>query len=297
MKKVIRWVDFLRPKMNLRHRGALFEYTIFSGIVSLVSIVLIVASVIYFARPLIWRQKPTTNIYEAFSKDNYTFPINSSFYTHFITFSDLNFQTTNELDFTYLRIIGGRFGLNAYEFLNERESEVEEYWIYGKCDQSDFVNISDPYVLALYNDSACIKKYYNVEENKYYDKNDINFRWPVLLSQDNSSIGLEKNQFNILIEKCHQKTLDLLLGQGYRCKNDSEIYDYIEKGRRVFFSFLNYDVDLYNYKNPNSSYWITMENRLYNDYMTVIKTTNSPLMIKTNKGVIFDHTEKKFIMN
>ena len=71
MKKVVRWVDYLKPGMNLKHRGLLFEYTIFSGIVSFISIVLIVASVFYFLRPLIWRERPTTNIYETSTKETY----------------------------------------------------------------------------------------------------------------------------------------------------------------------------------------------------------------------------------
>ena len=144
MKKIIRWVDFLKPGMNLKHRGLLFEYTIFSGIVSFVSIVLIVASVFYFLRPLIWRERPTTNIYEASSQENYTYPINSSFYNHFVTFSDFDYNIDNDgLDLTYFRIIGGKFGLNDYELSYQREIELEDYWIYGKCDETDFNNIKE----------------------------------------------------------------------------------------------------------------------------------------------------------
>ena len=293
MKKIIRWVDFLRPGMNLKHRGLLFEYTIFSGIVSFVSIVLIVASVFYFLRPLIWRERPTTNIYEASSQENYTYPINSSFYNHFVTFSDFDYNIDNDgLDLTYFRIIGGKFGLNDYELSYQREIELEDYWIYGKCDETDFNNIKEE-EYEVYNISNCIQKYYNSQEKKYYDKNDANFKWPVL-----SSKGIEgdhdNNIFSIIIEKCHQKTLDLMLGEGYQCKNDSEIKDYIDKGQRVFLTFFDYDVNLDNYDKPNSSFWYSGEERLYNDFIAINKMTYSPSIITTDKGIIFNRNKDVF---
>ena len=290
MKKVIRWVDYLKPSMNLKHRGLLFEYTIFSGIVSFISIVLIVASVFYFLRPLIWRERPTTNIYETSTKENYTYSINSSFYSHFITFSDFDYNITNDgLDLTYFRIIGGKFDINEYEITNQRVFEYQDYWIYGQCDKTDFNNIKEEYFDVI-NKSNCIKKYYNAEQKKYYDKNDTNFKWPVLSSK---GIGQEQenNIFSIIIEKCHQKTLDLMLGEGYQCKNDSEIKDYIEFGKRVFLTFFDYDVNLDNYENPYSSFWYSEEERLYNDYMTINKMTYTPSIITTDRGVIISRNK------
>ena len=50
---------------------------------------------------------------------------------------------------------------------------------YSKC---DYYMISNENILsnAILNKSACIKKFYNPQEGKYYDINDANFIWPVL---------------------------------------------------------------------------------------------------------------------
>ena len=287
--KVIRSIDYLRPKMQLRHRGVLFERSIFSAIISLISIVVIIAAIVYFSRPLLFRQKPTTNIYEAFSRDNYTFSINSSFYSHFITISDYYFSTGEYVDLEYFRIIGMKSSLIEYQLL--KGLDIDDYWIYGPCDENDF-KINDETVQLYFKDSFCIKKFFNSKDEKYYDKNDKEFQWPILSTKETGE-GYSNSEYNIIIEKCEQNTLDLILGEGHQCKNDSEIYDYIEKGRRVILSYLDYDINLYDYDNPNSSSWETMEDKMYNDYLIMNRMKNNPLIVKTNKGIIFERAKKE----
>ena len=275
--------------MHLEHRGVLFERSIFSAIISLISIVIIIAGIVYFSTPLLFRQKPTTNIYEAFSGDNYTFPINSSFYSHFITISDYYFSTGEYVDLEYFRIIGTKSSLVEYQLFKGYDDE--DYWIYGPCDENDF-KINDEFLQIFFKDSFCIKKFFNSNDEKFYDKNDKEFQWPILSSKETGE-GDSNSEYNIIIEKCEQTTLDLILGEGHQCKNDSEIYDYIEQGRRVFLSYLDYDINLYDYDNPNSSSWQTMDDTMYNNYLIFNRIKNNPLIIKTNKGVIFERAKKE----
>ena len=296
--KVIRWVDFLRPKMNLKHRGTLFEKSILTPIVSLISILVIIASIVYFSRPLLFRQKPTIHIYEEFSQDNYTFSLNSSFFSHFVTFINNYYVPVDKMNLEYFRIIGVKGNLDTYQLLEQRIFDIDDYWIYGECDEIDLKiedSDDDDYnkiFQEFYNNSFCIKKFYSSQERKYYDKNDIGFQWP-LLSTLETKEGYDNSEYTIIIEKCLQTTLDLILGEGYQCKNDSEIYDYIEQGNKVMFSFLDYDVNLYDYDNPISTNWHSTIDKMYDGFMTTNTMVNNPLMIKTNKGVIFNKVKKK----
>ena len=290
MSSFFRWIDFLKPKISLMHRGDVFEYSPFTGIVSLVQIILTIASIFYFSKSIIWRQQPTTHIYEGYSEDKGFFSVNSSSFSHFITFNSYNISNLIDNDFNSFLIIGMEDNLNYYVNLYKNNKSEINHWLYGPCDKTDFQKINNIFEEMIYNSSACIKKYYNSDDNKYYDKNDKNFKWPQL------TYGNEKGnnkQYSVIIQKCEEDTINLILGEGSHCRSDLEIENILDSGRWVLFNFLDYDIDLYDYNHPNSSYWYTMENNINNDYLTLNYINFNPITVKTNKGIVFERTEKK----
>ena len=296
MKRFIKSIDFLKPKVNLGHKGDLFNYSVFSGIVSICYIIIVIASIVYFAKPLVKREKPTTNIYDAFTNENYTFALNSSYFGHFITLLNNSYEFPDFNFFEYFQIIGGLFALEEYEYYKAYGKIVEnDHWVYGPCDDSDY-SIKDETIHSYFEFSFCIKKYYDSRKKVYYDKKDSNFKYPILASKRDSS-DENVNHFCIIMEKCEQSILDIMAGEGHQCKNESEIEDFIdEQGIKIIFSFLEYDINLYDYSNPESSFWETISTNLNSfNYLSAMKVKINPVIIKTFKGVIFNKVDKKLL--
>ena len=57
-------------------------------------------------------------------------------------------------------------------------------------------------------------------EKKYYNTGDVNFRWPKLKYGTFNSF----NEFyNVIIEKCEDNILNMIMGNDNHCKNENEI--------------------------------------------------------------------------
>ena len=106
MSSFFRWIDFLKPNVGLAHRGDIFQYSPFTGIVSLIQIILTIASIVYFSKSIISRQQPTTHIYEGYSEDKGSFSINSTSFSHSITFNTYNATSLVDNEFESFLIIG-----------------------------------------------------------------------------------------------------------------------------------------------------------------------------------------------
>ena len=68
--------------------------------------------------------------------------------------------------------------------------------------------------------SVCIKKFYNSEDGKYYETNNPNFRWPRL---EHGNSHPDAISYSIVMERCKEETLELLLGEGNTCKDDETV--------------------------------------------------------------------------
>jgi len=140
--------------------------------------------------------------------------------------------------------------------------------------------------------SACIKKYFDSEEKKYYNKNESKFKWPVIAHGSNNF----NNQFySIYMGKCKEDILKLILGDGHHCKNDSEIDEYFNgEGSKVLnFYFVDNNVNILNYKNPLSKYINKIDNKIYQNQYPINNINFNPLTIKTNKGLLFDNIKRE----
>ena len=65
--------------------------------------------------------------------------------------------------------------------------------------------------------SVCIRIFYNSLEHKYYDTGHPNFRWPIL---EHGNAHPNATSYSVVMEKCEEETLELILGKGNKCKNE-----------------------------------------------------------------------------
>ena len=79
--------DYLSPNVTFYYKGYLSHSSIFSGILSIFSFILIIIIAIYFSLDIIQREHPTAFYFNRFEEDVGTFPLNSSSFFHFISLS------------------------------------------------------------------------------------------------------------------------------------------------------------------------------------------------------------------
>ena len=147
-------------------------------------------------------------------------------------------------------------GLEDYfEFyLNDNNLSHYDHWLYGKCNNIiDIEELGNVIQYDFFENSACIRKYFNKEEQKYYNIGDPKFRWPVIA---HGTYNDKAKLYNIIAEKCEESTLNLILGEGYQCKKTSEL-EYNQNSTfygDIYLYIINHYVDISNYSNPYKKY-------------------------------------------
>jgi hypothetical protein len=91
------------------------------------------------------------------------------------------------------------------------------------------------------------------------------------------------------LEKCEDETLELILGKGSKCKNDSEIEKYFSGKWGILLYFIDHYIDILDYKEPNQKYFYSIENTLNKERYSINHINFNPSSIITNNGIIFDH--------
>ena len=104
---LFRKLDLLSPPITFYHRGYLSHPSILSGILSIVSMILILILAVYYSLEIIQRKNPKIFSYTTFVEDAGTFAMNSSHLFHFISMSSIfNNFIIDGVNFSHFRIVG-----------------------------------------------------------------------------------------------------------------------------------------------------------------------------------------------
>jgi len=289
----IKRLDYLSPPITFYHQGLLFHSSFVSAILSIISITLIIILIMHYSLELINKKNPKSHSYYTFIEDSGIFPLNASSLFHFVTVASKENNFTNDgIDFSLFRI----FGLEDYFEIYLTDNNLSHYnhWLYGKCNSIiDIEGLGNVIQYDFFEKSACIRKYFNKEEQKYYNIGDPQFRWPVISHgtfSDNGKI------YNIIAEKCEESTLNLILGEGYKCKKTSEFkysQNYTFYGE-MFLYIINHYVDILNYTNPYKKYIEMVGNVLLSNLYSISHLNFNPSLIKTYNGLISDESDDQY---
>ena len=290
--KLLKNIDFLSPDITLYHKGYHSHSSWMSGIISLIQVIILIFCGIYYFLDLIYHREPKAYYYNRFIEDAGFYPINSSSFFHFISIStEKDSMTEYDFDFLSFRVIG----LDSYyiDYLESKNLSNYDHWLYGKCDNLMEKNGIDSIMTSstLQNfqnkkNFACIKKFYDSKIGKYFIIGDENFRWP------NISYGLanpKRTYYSILIEGCSQDSLDeIFIDNKNKCL-DNEQRNNLSDGHHAFhFNFINHDIDVLNYKEPNKKYINSVENAIDKDNYSANHINLDPILITTHDGIAFD---------
>ena len=289
----IKKLDFLSPQITFYHQGLLFHSSFVSGIISIISIILIIILAVYYSMELIQKKDPKSFSYNTFIEDSGIFPMNASSLFHFISLATKENNLNNEgIDFSLFRIIGLEDHFEFY--LNDNNLSHYNHWLYGKCNSKiDAEGLGNLIQFDYFEKSACIRKYFNKEEQKYYNVGDSNFRWPVI---SHGTISMNGKLYNIFAEKCKESTINLILGEGHHCKNTSE-FEYNQNHTfygEIYLNIINNYVDISNYSNPYKKYFEIIGNVLLSNLYSVNHINFNPSVIKTYNGLISNKYEEKY---
>ena len=105
------------------------------------------------------------------------------------------------------------------------------------------------------------------------------------------------NEFYLVImEKCDENTLNIIMGEGYHCKKNIELNEYFKYGA-IHFYFIDQYVDVLNYKEPNRKYFYRIESKISKDSLSQNHLNFNPSIIKTYNGLLWEHKdiEKSYV--
>ena len=287
---IFKQLDFISPTVTFYHKGNLSHSSILSGILSLFTFILIIMIAVNFSFELFKRQNPNVSYFNSFEEDAGIIPLNSSSLFHFISLEINTKRFYDEgVDFQSFRIIG----LETYyqQYLMNKNLSKFDHWLYGYCDkEKDTKNINNLINLSFFPISACIRKFFNSTEQKYYDTGDHNFRWPVIA---HGTYNSDNKFYCIVIEKCAEETINLILNDNKHCRNDDEIKEIIGFNSASHFYFIDNSIDVLNYTNPISKFLYRVDNSMQSNNYLISHLNFNPTLIKTNKGFVFDNIDDK----
>ena len=280
---LLRKIDLISPPITLYHKGENSHSSIFSGILTIIVYSICLTFGVLYAIDFFKKASPRVCYYNRYVEDAGEFPVNSSSMFNFIQIIDTKLNIPDIVDFDLIRIIGLEETIDLYEINNDL-SKIN-HWIYGPCNNStDTEGITNLINFEHFTESACIRKYYNKDKNKYYNTNDKEFIWPNIL---HGCSHPNRTFYGIIMEKCRNNTLKLL-SDGKLCKSNEEIIEYI-KERSVNFQLIDQYTDILNYSTPYRKYFYSISNGLFEESYTTNHLNLNPTTLISDEGYFIEN--------
>ena len=288
----IKKLDLLSPKITLYYKDYDSHASMISGILNIISFFILLSFSGYFISSLIKKEEPKTIFFNNYKEDIGIYEVNSSSFFHFLSIEEKGRKFINKgFDFSKFKIIG--FNTYFESYLYSKYMLHFDHWIYGKCKNENYTKeIKDKNLdnYEFFGDSACISKYYNHNDKKYFNFGETGFKWPEIAHGKNN----KNNKFyNIIIGKCDEDILKLILGEDedYKCENESTIKNFIESETPRTFNLYFKDnyINILNYNNPISNYFNLIENLMNFDKYSIDNLNFIHSTVQTDVGTFYDN--------
>ena len=281
----IKKLDMLSPPITLYFKGENQHSSIFGGILSFIAYTLVFIAGVYYALEFINKENPKAYFFNRYVIDAGTFPVNSSSMFNFIQIADTNKNEEIPFDFSVFRAIGLDDVVYEDYYLNPNIVEEKDHWIYGYCNNnSDTEGISYLIHFNYYEQSACIRKFYDKNKKKYFNTGEEGFRWPII---EKGCSNPNRTYYGIILQRC-DKVPELVKSQGFECKSDSYISDYIDKVS-LKFQIIDHYADMLNYKMPFTKYFYEVTSAIRNGVFIINHLNFNPANMLTHNGIFFDN--------
>ena len=276
--------DWISPPITIYFKGESSHVSIYSAILSIVAYVIVVVAIFYYALEFINRESPKAYFFTRYVDDAGTFPVNSTQMFNFIQVSDPQTNEKVPLDFNAFRIVGFD---DAYSDDYSHDPSIittKNHWVYGNCNNSsDTRGISYLIDQKYYEQSACIRKYYDASKKLYFNTDEEGFRWPVIIKGCSNP---ERTYYGIIMQRCD--FADTFLKSQGGCKSSAEIDDIVGK---ISFNFqiIDHYADMLNYEMPFTKYFYEVTSAITAENFIIQHLNFNPANMLTHNGFFFDN--------
>ena len=284
-------LDYLSPIISIYYKGNLFHSSIGSGVMSVITVLIVINLGVYFSLDLINRKNPNTFFYNSFIEDPGIYNVNSESLFHFLT----NIKIIRgkweypEFDFRVYNIIGFQGPVDNYlaNVRNNRTNYIA-HWLYGYCNKDKYEAEINALIMKhdYFEKSACISKYYDPDDQEYYDIGDPKFVWPSIA---NGTFNEENKVYSLFLQKCDNEIIKNIF-ETQSCKSEKEVEEFFRiTGSLVFaFYFLNNNINALKYRDFYSTFFYKIMNTYKKDLYTLTEINISPTKVRTYDGLIMD---------
>jgi hypothetical protein len=278
IKKMLKSCDNLSPPITLYYKNGDRHASNISGFLTIISYLTITILSVIFSLDFILKLNPTSYFYNKYISDVGFFPLNSSGIFHFIA-------TGEENNIKYDSRAFSIYGVeeNADVIKENSNMSLYNHWIYGPCSKSDIDNLKD--YLDVYKTSfeqgMCIQKYYDVSTKTIIEKNDINFKYPIL-AHGNSNPN--SNTYGIFLMRCQNYSDE----ENVNCYSNKESDNFALKSFSFAIYFIDQYADVTNYHYPLTRFYNKIRNQMILESYTINNLNFKPVIIATHAGMLFN---------
>lgn len=266
-------IDLLSPEITLFYLNQKRHFQIVSGILALLTYVTVFAFSVYFFMDFFNKKNPTSYFFNKFVEDAGFFPFNTSSMFHYVSFEH------SDTDFTKVMIIGIPDVITTYQ--NGFVFTENIHWVYEKCEMSDVKGIE--YVIennTKFTHGACIRKVWNVDDQRYYTQGDEKFYYPSL---EKGASHPNRTAYGIIIGRCRSD----LPESNIVCDKKENIDEYfLNQGLEL--SIVDHEIDVGNYSTPNIKSLYKVTNGMFLDTYATNHLNFNPALIRTHSGIVFE---------
>ena len=277
--------DYLSPPITLFFKEENQHSSIFSGILSCIAYVLVFIAGIYYTLDFINKGSPKAYFFNRYIQDAGTFPVNASSIFNFIQITDTKTNEAIPFDFSVFRAVGVD-EIFYEEYMNNPNIILNSsHWLYGNCNNNtDTEGIGYLIDFSYYEQSACIRKYYDKDRKKYYNTGEEGFKWPVI---EKGCSNPDRTYYGIIMQRC-DKAPDILKEQDKECKTEAEITETIGKVS-LKFQLIDHYADMLNYEMPFTKYFYEVTSDMNNHSFIIQHLNFNPASMLTHNGYFFDN--------
>ena len=277
--------DLLSPPITLYFKGETQHRSIFSGILSICAHLLVFAAIIYYFLGYIQRENPKAYFFNRYVDDAGYFPVNA---TQMFNFIQINQKRDNKVipyDQTLFRVVGVDDVFYDEYYQNPEILENKDHWIYGNCNNNtDTEGIAYLINFDYYEQSACIRTFYDHHKKQYFKTGEAGFRWPVI---EKGCSNPERTYYGIILQRCDEAP-EILKSQGPTCKTSEEITEEVNLVG-LKYQIIDHYPDILNYEKPFTKYFYEITSAITNGVFIINHLNFNPANILTHNGIFFDN--------
>lgn len=253
-------IDWFSPNITLYFNKKLKHSSIFSGLLSIVQLLVIITLIVYYTQVILTHKKGIFFYYKRFEQNPGIFELNPINFNHNLTINGNGLYDPKAITVIGIEETPSKLPNNLYS---------HNHWIYSLCPNSEEKNL------------LCLYKFYSAKENKMYFANEENFIFPSITS---GILNDDVVPYTIIFKKCGGEEV---------CHSNEETSRQLDEMKSLKISFSNKYIELQNYKNPFVNQNVKINIVLSKNLSSVTNLIFNPVLVKTNGIINYQSNKEK----